>query len=332
MMRMMRFWCLILAAMLMISGVALANDAPAEGSRKLVYAPAINRDLWRTEDYPEVWLAPVPVEYIVNGQNPETYPESYMTFPVPQNAQPLTIEYGQVWLIDPTTKTTYTYTAQVGGTFEAFLAEAAAGTILHDGSDGDGLGLYYRKDAAVAIALIDMQELFGDDVKLMIQLEVFDYATTPEQTAALLQAEVMRVYGQIALAKPGRPWNQNVYTTVELVDGAEEVRVQIDTTDLTLISANINAHQLITMTSDGTDNWIEFEIGSYLDRDAKPATLADGTEYLLNSMRHTSYAFFPLQPGQYSANMYLEVAIKCMPEEAAQLMETVYPRIQFVTE
>ena len=334
-MKKMRFWCLVLAALLMFSSVALMTSASAaKESGKLEYTLENNVDLWQTDGYPEVWLTPVFTDYIVSGYNPEKYPANYIKFALPEGALPHEIEYDEALLFDPDKLIVYYYWVNDRDAFELFLEKAEEGTILLDGSDG--VAVYHNKDQATAHAMIDIAEYFGGTAKMRMRMQVQDRSVTPEEAGELMLAEVERVKAKMAFVELGEPWTKEAFTLVELGDGRNSINIVIDTTDLTISVASLNSHKLITLEpvafgEKNDTNSVEIDIESSAYGEFTSATMADGTEYLLENREYYSAAFFYLKPGRLSGDMYLKVRIKCEPDAFAQRLEEVMSRITLVS-
>jgi len=314
---------LILALCLSLASAAVA-EAPAAGSLKLEQQTVRGNSSWTPESYPEIWITPVFAEYIIDGRDAERYPANFLRFAPPEGAAPLRIDSDYANLIDFDTLLQYSYQAHDRASFELFLERVEEQEyILADGSDG--VAIYVSPDRrGRARAMLSISEHFGGTSKLRI--EIYDNAgdnLSAEALGELIQAEVARVQAAMQFVELDRYWAEGVFAAVELFNG--QVTIAIDTADMTLTDIQDRRIRNRVLV-DGKVRTTEIEINSPFQDDLVDAQLADGTEYIYKVSEFWGNAYFYIQEGRTSGQIYLHIRIEgtFTPEEFAAEVEKVY--------
>ncbi|MCL2812830.1 MAG: hypothetical protein FWD25_13205, partial [Clostridia bacterium] len=176
-------------------------------------------------------------------------------------------------------------------------------------------------------AMIDLKQYFGGTAKLVI--EIYDNAgddLSAEALGELIQAEVARVQAGIEFVELDRYWSQGVYSSVELFDNHNGVTITVDTTDMILTRMQDDRLRSQTLV-DGKVREIEIGLNSPFGDEQEEQTLEDGTPYIRSSWDHASFAYFYIQDGRYSGEVYLQIKIGVERDEFAAELEKVFPLV-----
>ena len=318
--------CLLIAALFLSAAAVAIAEAPAAGSLKVEKQTIRGNSSWTPESYPEIWITPIFVDFIIEGRDSERYPANFLCFAPPEGTSPLSIEYNSASVVDFDTLFQYSYSARDRYDFESFLEakDVEAENILADGS-ADGIAMYVIPDNRRGRALIDLQEYFGGDAKLWIQIYDHTGDLSGDELAGLIRDEAARVRSAMRLAKLDRYWSQGVFAGVALYDDYQKVDVAVDTTGMTVVRLEDRKLEIKELVDGKVCNTV-ISLGDLMYADqVEDRELADGTPYKRHTMESSSYAFFLLQ-GK-NRDVYLSVKIETPAEDFTAKLEKIFPLI-----
>ncbi|MCL1963867.1 MAG: hypothetical protein FWF69_02260 [Firmicutes bacterium] len=325
--------CTLLMLALLLTTVAALAAPPEPGSLTVTRTSIRGNTSWTRESFPEIWITPIFAEYIIQGK--EQYPPKFLCITPPDNAYPFGFRSDSAWFIDHDTLLQYDYFAYDRYSFEVFLEKADPSYTIADGSDG--VAMYVNPENLRAYGLIDIKEFFGGTSRLEVRLSSYDRTATADQMAALIEAEVNRVRADMRYETLEQYWSKGVFATVALNARRDPVKVQVDASDLIIVSLEESTMTGYIPVADGYAP-VNIDVDTYTyvtskEDESSEMTLADGSTWIVYNAGYTFYASQVLLEEAKSGTLYVTVKLDSKPEEVpTALLEQVNALLTVVME